>query len=415
MASCRLGGMIDEASVHRQYELLRPSLDERGRRLFAASQVRALGYGGLALVARATGIAPSTIGRGLKELDQGALRSERLRRPGGGRKRLVETDATLESDLLTLVGPMTLGCPERPLLWVSKSLEKLAAALRDMGHRVSANTVRRLLRRLGFRRQGNDKANEGRGHPDRDAQFEHINARALEFQAADQPVISVDTKKKELIGNYKNAGPEWRAEGQPQRVNVHDFEDKELGKAIPYGVYDIAGNTGWVSVGVTHDTAQFAVNAIRLWWEKMGCERYPRADRVMITADGGGSNGTRVRLWKRELQKLADETGLTISVCHYPPGTSKWNKIEHRLFCHISQNWRARPLTSRLAVVELIAATTTRTGLTVACEVDATEYPKGIKVTGAEMDSLSITRDDFHPEWNYTISPRAIDRAVILA
>ena len=407
--------MIDEAAIRRQYDLLRPSLDERGRRLFAASQVRALGYGGVAAVARATGIAPSTIGRGLKELDQGTPPPEWLRRPGGGRKRLADTDATLEGDLLNLVGPVTLGCPERPLLWVSKSLEKLAAALRDLGHKVSAKTVRRLLRRLGFSRQGNNKANDGRGHPDRDAQFEQINRRALEFQMANQPVISVDTKKKELIGNYKNAGTEWRAEGQPRRVNVHDFEDKELGKAIPYGVYDIADNTGWVSVGVTHDTAQFAVNAIRLWWQKMGCGRYPGADRIMITADGGGSNGTRVRLWKRELQKLADETGLTISVCHYPPGTSKWNKIEHRLFCHISQNWRARPLTSRLAVVELIAATTTKTGLTVACDVDATEYQKGIKVTDAEMASLSITRDDFHPEWNYTISPQNIDRAVILA
>ena len=407
--------MIDEAAIRRQYDLLRPSLDERGRRLFAASQVRALGYGGVAAVARATGIAPSTIGRGLKELDQGTPPPEWLRRPGGGRKRLADTDATLEGDLLNLVGPVTLGCPERPLLWVSKSLEKLAAALRDLGHKVSAKTVRRLLRRLGFSRQGNNTAKDGRGHPDRDAQFEQINRRALEFQMANQPVISVDTKKKELIGNYKNAGTEWRAEGQSRRVNVHDFEDKELGKAIPYGVYDIADNTGWVSVGVTHDTAQFAVNAIRLWWQKMGCGRYPGADRIMITADGGGSNGTRVRLWKRELQKLADETGLTISVCHYPPGTSKWNKIEHRLFCHISQNWRARPLTSRLAVVELIAATTTKTGLTVACDVDATEYQKGIKVTDAEMASLSITRDDFHPEWNYTISPQNIDRAVILA
>src|SRR5918995_74946 len=268
IVSCRFVGMTDEASVRLQYDLLRPSLDllrpsldERGRRLFAASQVRALGYGGLSLVARATGIAPSTIGRGLKELDQGVTMSERQRRPGGGRKRLVETDATLANDLLSLIGPMTLGCPERPLLWVSKSLEKLAAALRTMGHTVSANTVRRLLRHLGFSRQGNVKANEGRGHPDRDAQFEHINARVLEFQADDQPVISVDTKKKELIGNYKNAGTEWRPEGQPRRVNVHDFENKELGKAIPYGVYDIADNTGWVSVGVTHYTCQFTVYA----------------------------------------------------------------------------------------------------------------------------------------------------------
>jgi hypothetical protein len=407
--------MIDEITIRRHYDLLRPSLDERGRRLFAASQVRALGYGGLAAVARATGIAPSTIGRGLKELDQGDVASGRLRRAGGGRKRLTDIDATLESDLLALVGPMTLGCPERPLLWVSKSLEKLASALRGMGHVVSANTVRRLLRRLGFSRQGNRKANEGRGHPDRDAQFEHINRQALEFQEAGQPVISVDTKKKELVGNYRNAGTDWCAEGQPRRVNVHDFEDKELGKAIPYGVYDIADNTAWVSVGVTRDTAQFAVNAIRQWWEKMGGARYPGADRLMITADGGGSNGSRVRLWKLELQKLADETGLTIGVRHYPPGTSKWNKIEHRLFCHISQNWRARPLTSRLAVVELIAATTTKTGLTVACAEDTTDYQKGIKVTDAEMESLAITRDELHPQWNYTISPRKSDRAVILA
>ena len=394
--------MIDEITIRRHYDLLRPSLDERGRRLFAASQVRALGYGGLAAVARATGIAPSTIGRGLKELDEGDVASGRLRRPGGGRKRLADTDATLESDLLELIGPMTLGCPERPLLWVSKSLEKLA--LRGMGHTVSANTVRRLLRRLGFNRQGNRKANEGRDHPDRDAQFEHINRQALEFQVAGQPVISVDTKKKELVGNYRNAGTNWCAEGQPRRVNVHDFEDKELGKAIPYGVYDVADNTAWVSVGITRDTAQFAVNAIRQWWDRMGGTRYPGAGRLMITADGGGSNGSRVRLWKLELQKLADETGLTIGVCHYPPGTSKWNKIEHRLFCHISQNWRARPLTSRLAVVELIAAT--KTGLTVACAEDPADYQTGIKVTDAEMEALAITRNDFHPEWNYTISPR---------
>src|SRR3954470_24425783 len=332
IVSCRFVGMTDEASVRLQYDLLRPSLDERGRRLFAASQVRALGYGGLSLVARATGIAPSTIGRGLKELDQGVTMSERQRRPGGGRKRLVETDATLESDLLSLIGPMTLGCPERSLLWVSKSLEKLAAALRTMGHTVSANSVRRLLRRLGFSRQGNFKANEGRGHPDRDAQFEHINAQVLAGQAAGNPVISVDTKKKELIGNYKNAGTEWCAEGKPRRVNGHDFEDKELGKAIPYGVYDIGANSGWVSVGVTHDTAQFAVHAIRRWWETMGRTRYPEARTVMITADGGGSNGSRVRLWKVALQKLADELGLSIQVCHYPPGTSTWNKR----FCQLS-------------------------------------------------------------------------------
>lgn len=408
--------MIDESALRRQYALLRPSLDERGRRLFAATQAQALGHGGIAAVARATGIAPSTIGRGLKEIAADVPPSgPRLRRPGGGRKRLTDTDATLERALLELVGPMTLGCPERPLLWVSKSLEKLAAALRATGHRVSATSVRRLLRRLGFSRQGNHKANAGHGHPDRDAQFEHINAQVLAVQAAGDPVLSVDTKKKELIGNYKNAGTEWCAEGKPRRVNDHDFEDKALGKAIPYGVYDIGANSGWVSVGVTHDTAQFAVQAIRRWWETMGQTRYPGARTLMITADGGGSNGARVRLWKVELQKLADELGLTIQVCHYPPGTSKWNKIEHRLFCHISQNWRARPLTSRLTVVELIAATTTKTGLTVACELDTTEYAKGIKVPDAEMNTLAITRNDFHPEWNYTIAPRSKNHALILA
>lgn len=407
--------MIDEAEIRRHYELLHPGLDERGRRLFAATQVRALGHGGLAAVARATGMARSTIGRGLKDLDAGTALDPRVRRPGGGRKKLSDTDATLARDLLRLVEPATLGDPMRPLLWVSKSVAKLAAALRDLGHQGSANTVRRLLRTLGFSRQGNFKANEGRSHPDRDAQFEHINTQVLTFQAAEQPVISVDTKKKELIGNFKNPGTDWRAKGRPRRVNGHDFVDKELGKAIPYGVYDVTDNSGWVSVGVTHDTAQFAVNAIRLWLEKMGRARYPGAERLMITADCGGSNGARVRLWKRELQRLADETGLSIQVSHYPPGTSKWNKIEHRLFCQISQTWRARPLTSRLAVVELIAATTTKTGLTVACELDTTDYPKGLKVSDAEMDAIALTGDDFHPEWNYTISPRKPDGAVVLA
>jgi len=406
--------MIDEQSIRRHYDALRPCLDERGRRLFAASQVRAVGYGGIAAVARATGIAPSTIGRGLIELDGGEGGGDHIRRRGGGRKRLTQTDARLEGDLRALIEPMTLGCPERPLLWVSKSAEKLASALREMGHRISANSVRRLLLRLGFSRQGNYKANEGSSHPDRDAQFEHINRQALGAQAACLPVISVDAKKKELVGNYKNGGTDWRPKGRPRRVNTHDFVDKVLGKVTPYGIYDIADNSGWVSVGITHDTAQFAVNAIRLWWNKRGCKRYDGAKELMITADGGGSNGSRVRLWKIELQTLADETGLTIQVCHYPPGTSKWNKIEHRLFCHISQNWRERPLTSRLAVVELIAATTTKTGLTVECELDTADYPKGIKITDEEMAALAIIGNDFHPEWNYTISPRNRDRAVIL-
>ena len=406
--------MINEQTIRYDYEVLRPSLNERGRRLFAAAQARALGYGGVAAVARATGIAPSTIGRGLKELAAGAVAGGRARRRGGGRKKLIDRDASLLSDLLWLVEPATLGDPERPLKWVSKSHAKLAAALQAMGHAVSPQSVGRLLQRIGYSRQGNAKAEEGRQHPDRDAQFEHINSRVLEFQAARRPVISVDTKKKELIGNFKNAGTDYRPQGSPQRVNVHDFEDKTLGKAIPYGIYDLTDNSGWVSVGITHDTAQFAVNAIRRWLEKMGRARYPSADRLMITADSGGSNGARVRLWKIELQKLADETGLTLTVCHYPPGTSKWNKIEHRLFCHISQNWRARPLTSRAAVVELIAATTTKTGLKIACELDTTCYVKGIKIKKAQMRALAITGDSFHPEWNYTISPRQQHRAVIL-
>src|SRR5919107_888989 len=398
--------MIDEETIRRQYEMLRPALDERVRRLFAASHVQILGRGGIAAVARATGIAPSTIRRGLKELNQGVAADQRLRRPGGGRKRLADTDPSLVSDLLSLIEPATLGDPERPLLWVSKSSEKLAAALRAMGHQVSADTVGRLLRRLGFSRQGNFKANEGRNHPDRDAQFEHINAQVLAFQADDQPVISVDTKKKELVGNFTHKGTEYRPEGQPRRTEVHDVENKELGKVVPYGVYDLANNSGWVSLGVTSDTAEFAVNAIRSWFDNKGRALYPTASRLMITADCGGSNGARVRLWKRKLQDLADQTGLTISVCHFPPGTSKWNKIEHRLFCHITQNWRARPLTSRLAVIELITATTTTTGLTVECELDTNTYQKGVKVTAAEMAALNIERDAFHPEWNYTIAPR---------
>jgi DNA-binding transcriptional ArsR family regulator len=408
--------MIDEAMIRHDYAMLRASLNERGRRMFAAAQVRALGYGGVAAVARATGIAPSTIGRALKELAGGlVVRDRRARRPGGGRKKLSSRDASLMSDLERLVEPATLGDPERPLRWVSKSLAKLAAALRAMGHQVSPQTVGRLLRQLKFSRQGNVKADEGRQHPDRDAQFQHINNRVLEFQAAGQPVISVDTKKKELIGNFKNAGADYRLQGCPQRVDVHDFPDKELGKAIPYGVYDMTDNSGWVSVGITHDTAQFAVNSIRRWLEKMGRGRYPKANRLLITADCGGSNAARTRLWRTELQKLADETGLTLSVCHYPPGTSKWNKIEHRMFCQISQNWRARPLTSRLAVVDLIAATTTTTGLKIACELDTNHYEKGIKIKNAEMRTLAITGDNFHPEWNYTVSPRPQHRAVILA
>ena len=374
--------------------------------MLAAAEARTAGYGGVSAVARATGMARSTIDRGLKDLEVLDLAQSKVRRAGGGRPSLAHTDPTLLTDLRGLLEPATLGDPMRPLVWVSKSHAKLAAALRDMGHQVSASRIPKLLERLLYRRQVNRKTKEGSHHPDRNAQFEHINRQVVAVQAAGQPVISVDTKKKELIGDYKNAGSDYRPQGCPEEVNVHDFVDKELGKAIPYGVYDIAADAGCVSVGIDHDTAEFAVNAIGRWHETMGCERYPTADRLMITADGGGSNGSRVRLWKIELQKLADATGLTLMVCHYPPGTSKWNKIEHRLFCHITQNWRGRPLTSRLAVVELIAATTTKTGLKVRCELDTKAYAKGIKVSDAEMATLNIKGDAFHPEWNYTISPR---------
>jgi hypothetical protein len=300
-----------------------------------------------------------------------------------------------------------MGDPTRPLLWVSKSQAKLAAALRTMGHQIATSSIPKLLGELKYSRQVNRKTKEGSHHPDRNGQFEHINKQAMALQAANQPVISVDTKKKELIGDYKNAGSDYRPQGSPEEVNMHDFADKELGKVVPYGVYDIAADTGCVSVGIDHDTAEFAVNAIQRWYDTMGRERYPTADRLMITADGGGSNGPRVRLWKIKLQEFADATGLTLSVCHYPPGTSKWNKIEHRLFCHISQNWRGKPLTSRLTVVELIAATTTKTGLQVRCELDTNTYAKGIKVTDAQMAALNITGNAFHPEWNYTVSPRS--------
>jgi hypothetical protein len=397
--------MIDEKAIRQRYETIREQLDERGRRLFAAAEARTAGRGGIIAVSRATGLARSTIDRGLKDRDRAPLPGGQVRRAGSGRRPMSLQDPSVLDDLRRLVEPVTLGDPIRPLLWVSKSHVKLAKALQAMGHQISPNTVGKLLRHLGYRRQANRKANDGRQHADRDAQFEHINRQVLAFQAQDQPVISVDTKKKELIGNDSNKGTEYHPEGQPRRTEVHDFENKDLGKVVPYGVYDLADNSGWVSVGITSDTAEFAVNAIRGWFEKMGRERYPNATQLLSTADCGGSNGARVRLWKRELQKLATETGLSIAVCHFPPGTAKWNKIEHRLFCQITQTWRAKPLTSHLAVVELISATTTTTGLTVACELDTKTYQRGIKVTKAEMAALNIQGDPFHPEWNYTIAP----------
>ena len=396
--------MVDADAIRQRWEAVGAKLDERGRRLFAAAEARTAGRGGLAMVSKITGLARSTINRGEDDLDTQPLLEGRVRRAGGGRRALCDTDPGLVPALKRLVQPATLGDPMRPLIWVSKSLEKLAAALTEMGHPIGPDTVRKELVKLGFSRQSNRKADEGSHHPDRNAQFEYINAKVVAAQVRQQPVISVDTKKKELIGNFKNGGTDYRPKRKPRRVNVHDFEDKKRGKVVPYGVYDMFANVGFVSLGIT--SAEFAVQSIRCWRKRMGRQRYPNARELTITADCGGSNGARVRLWKRELQKLADDTGLVIHVHHYPPGTSKWNKIEHRLFCHITQNWRGRPLTDRLAVVELIGATTTKTGLKVDCALDTRTYQKGIKVSNAEMKALNITGDRFHPEWNYKITPR---------
>jgi len=398
--------MVNESPIRERFAAVGGSLNERSRRLFAAAEAKTAGHGGIAAAYRATGIARSTIGRGLKDLTDPISLAGGVRRPGSGRPTLTEQDPTLLANLRKLVEPATMGDPVRPLLWVSKSHAKLAEALSAMGHKIKKSSIPKLLGLLKYSRQVNRKTLGGSSHPDRDAQFEHINAAVIATQAAGQPVISIDTKKKELIGTYKNGGSDYRPEGCPDEVNEHDFADKVLGKAVPYGVYDIAANAGCVSVGIDNDTAQFAVNSIRRWRAVMGCERYPEMSRLMITADGGGSNGSRVRLFKVELQKLADETGLTIQVCHYPPGTSKWNKIEHKLFCHITQTWRGKPLTSRETVVELIASTTTKTGLTVRCELDTRTYQKGIKVSDEEMATLNIKGDAFHPEWNYTVLPR---------
>ena len=399
--------MIDQAAIRLRYEALDPILDERGRRRFAAAEALAAGRGGVTAVARITGVARSTIGRGLLELRGEAAPAaapDRIRRKGGGRKPVVVTDPTVVADLKELVEPATRGDPMAPLLWTAKSLRTLAAGLGALGHRICHNVVGDLLRDLGYSLQANRKTREGTNHPDRDAQFGYINDRVKQALVAGQPAISVDTKKKELVGDFKNGGREYRPKGRPEPVRVHDFVIPELGRAAPYGVYDIAGNAGWVSVGIDHDTASFAVNTIRRWWQTMGQVRYPQATRLLITADCGGSNGARVRLWKRELQALANELGIAITVCHLPPGTSKWNKIEHRLFSFITQNWRARPLVSYQTIVQLIAATTTDAGLKVQCEIDTNTYPAGVKVTDAEMDSINIHRHEFHGEWNYTIT-----------
>jgi hypothetical protein len=400
--------VIDVAAIKVRYDALSPVLDERGRRRFAAAEALAAGRGGIAAVCDATGIARSTIGYGLRELrgdaPDSALRG--VRRKGAGRKPLTETDPTLLSDLESLVDPATRGDPMSPLKWTSKSLRNLAAALCAMGHRVGHDVVGDLLKTLGYSLQANRKTLEGASHVDRDAQFQHIAETVKAAIAANQPAISVDTKKKELVGKFKNGGREYQPAGSPEPVRVHDFIDPKLGRAAPYGIYDIADDKGWVSVGIDHDTAAFAVNAIRSWWMNMGRYRYADAHSLTITADGGGSNGSRVRLGKIELQKLADELGLTIVVLHLPPGTSKWNKIEHRLFSFISRNWRGRPLIDYRTIVELIGATSSTTGLTVRCELDENLYPAGIKISDADMANINILHDTFHGEWNYAIKPK---------
>lgn len=407
--------MMDSDSLRERYGSLSPLLDERQRRVFAAVEAKAAGYGGIAAVSRVTGMAMSTIGRGLDELaEQSQLLPGRLRRAGGGRKSLVSQDKTLLADLLGLVAPSERGDPMSPLRWTCKSLRRLAKELTVLGHQISHTVVGELLTQQKFSLQGNRKTREGDSHPDRDAQFAHINQSVTEALAAKQPVISVDTKKKELVGDFKNGGREWHPQGKPEEVRVHDFLIKELGRAVPYGVYDLAANAGWLCVGVDHDTAAFAVQTIRRWWQEIGRVRYPNAERLLITADGGGSNGSRLRLWKRELQGLANELGIDMVVHHLPPGTSKWNKIEHRLFSFITMNWRAKPLVSYRVIVDLISATTTATGLKVLCELDTNTYPKGIVVSDEDMAAINIVRADFHGEWNYTIKPinrseRAVD------
>lgn len=394
-------------AIQRRFEALNPFLDERTRRLMVAAEAQAIGYGGISLVASATGVARDTISRGLEELKTPAgPHSGGIRHPGGGRKRTIDVDSTLREDLEKLIDPTERGDPESPLRWTSKSLRHLAKELKRMGHQTSHRMVAEILHDLGYSLQANRKTLEGSSHPDRDAQFEHINRQAQEYFATSDPVISVDTKKKELVGQFKNGGREWRPQGMAEKVKVHDFVDPDLGRAIPYGVYDLATNSGWVSVGVDHDTSSFAAETIRCWWNSMGSQRYLKAERLLITADGGGSNGARARLWKVELQKLADELGIPISVSHFPPGTSKWNKIEHRLFSFITQNWRGNPLVSHEVIVNLIASTTTEKGLTVQAKLDQAKYPSGRKVSDREIAELDLRRDSFHGEWNYTLHPR---------
>lgn len=400
---------METSQIAQRYNLVEWALDERLRRLVSAAEAKVLGHGGITAVAESTGVSRRAIHTGLKELESRQLEEKptgsRIRRPGAGRKSATEIDPTLQTDLELLVDPVTRGDPESPLRWTCKSLRTLADELGKMGHKVSHTHVGKLLVKLGYSLQGNKKTLEGTGHPDRNAQFIHINEQVTNRLAKGEPVISVDTKKKELIGRFKNNGQTWRPKGDPTEVKVYDFVE-EAGRANPYGVYDIGADDGWVSVGTDHDTAAFAVQTIRRWWQVVGNKAYPNAKELFITADGGGSNGGRVRLWKLELQGLADEVGIPIRVSHYPPGTSKWNKIEHRLFSFITMNWRGEPLISHEVMLNLIANTKTKTGLSVKAELDKREYPKGIKVPDAEFATINMVRDDFHGEWNYSISPR---------
>ena len=400
--------MINIESIGEKYRALLPTFSERMRRLWAGTEARALGRGGIAVVARATGLARNTVVRGLKELDEDSpLDPAYVRCAGAGRKRKAVLNPSLKEALEGLVEPVTRGDPESPLRWTSKSTRVLARELTAKGHSVSHVLVADLLHEMEYSLQANRKTMEGTSHPDRDAQFEYINAEVRRRMAAGSPVISVDTKKKELVGNFKNSGQQWRPKGRPERVNVHDFLDPKKGKAIPYGVYDVGRNVGWVSVGIDHDTGRFAVATIRRWWRELGRKAYPNANTLLITADSGGSNGSRLRLWKWELQRFANASGLTISVSHLPPGTSKWNKIEHRLFSFISQNWRGQPLLTHAAIVSLISNTRTATGLKVRCVLDTNTYPAKSVVTDKQMAQLQITRADFHGDWNYTFHPRA--------
>jgi hypothetical protein len=399
-------------AIQSKYETFLPYLNERTRRVWAAMEARALGYGGMSAVAQATGLSRNTIAVGMKDLQDNAgegLASalpEHIRKPGGGRNRVEDIDPKLLDDLESLVEPTTRGDPESPLQWTCKSVTKLAEQLQGMGHQVCPKTVYNLLRAMDYSLQSNRKTQEGSQHPDRDKQFQYIAQTVKQFQQLHRPVISVDTKKKELIGNFKNQGQEWQPKRQPIQVNLHDFEDEQLGKVIPYGVYDVSLNQGWVSVGIDHDTAEFAVESIRHWWLEMGKPLYPRSRHLLITADCGGSNGNRTRLWKLKLQAFADEVGVTIHVCHFPPGTSKWNKIEHRMFCHITQNWRSKPLTSRQVVVNLISQTMTDEGLEIRAMLDENAYNTGIKVSDQDFKTIALHKRRFHGDWNYEIKPR---------